>query len=100
MLSGTTALFAIAAMALITYATRAGGIWLMSRTTPSPALRAWLDHVPGAVLVSIVAPLALWGGPVTIAGAAVTILVMLRTRQFILAAAAGVLVVCALRWFM
>ena len=50
------ALLAIAGMALVTYTTRAGGFWLLGRFTPSPRLEAWLGYLPGAVLVSVAAP--------------------------------------------
>jgi uncharacterized membrane protein len=99
-MSDLTSFAVIAGMAAVTYATRAGGLWLMHRTTPSAPLRAWLGHLPGTILISIIAPLALFGGIVTMIGAAVTMLVMLRTRQYIVAAAAGVLVVWALRTWM
>jgi len=49
-------LLTILLMALATYATRAGGLWLASRLTLSGRVEAWLDHIPGAILVSIVAP--------------------------------------------
>ena len=46
----------ILGMALVTYATRAGGFWLMGLVTPSPRIEAWLKQIPGAVLVAIIAP--------------------------------------------
>lgn len=100
MTSTLVSLLTILGMAIVTYATRAGGIWLLRRTTPSPAIRAWLEHIPGAILISIIAPLALFGGITTIVGAGVTVFVMLRSHQFVLAAGAGVLVVWALRAWM
>jgi len=46
----------ILGMALITYATRAGGLWLMGRVQPTPRLERWLRSLPGAILVALVAP--------------------------------------------
>ena len=47
-------LFTILLMALATYATRAGGLWLASRFDLSERAGAWLDQIPGAILVSLV----------------------------------------------
>jgi uncharacterized membrane protein len=47
---------AILGMALVTYLTRAGGIWLMERFAPSKKAEAALRAIPGAVLISIVVP--------------------------------------------
>ncbi len=55
----TPALITILGMALVTYATRAGGFWLMGLVTPSPRIEAWLRQIPGAVLVAIIAPTVL-----------------------------------------
>ena len=91
------ALAAILGMALVTYATRAGGRWLMGRVKPTPRVEAGLRHLPGAVLISIVAPAALSAGPTGLAALAATVLVARRTGSLLLALAAGVGVVWALR---
>lgn len=57
-------------MALVTYATRAGGHWLMSRIPHSPAVERWLQYLPGAVLVAIIAPTLFSTGPAEILAAA------------------------------
>jgi uncharacterized membrane protein len=93
----TLSLLTIFGMALATYATRAGGLWLMHRTTPSPIVRAWLEYIPGTVLVAIIAPLILQGGVASFVGTTVVVLVMLRTGHFLLAAGAGVVAVWLLR---
>jgi uncharacterized membrane protein len=80
----------ILAMGLVTYATRAGGLWLMGRITPSPRLEAWLHNIPGAVLVSIVTPLALSNGPADALAAGVTGLVAARTYNLLLAIGIGI----------
>src|SRR3712207_9428374 len=62
------ALLAITLMAIATYATRSGGLWLASRLALSERTEAWLGYIPGAILVSLVAPTALTGGlPETLA---------------------------------
>jgi uncharacterized membrane protein len=87
----------ILAMALVTYATRAGGLWLMGRVTPSPRVEAWLRNIPGAVLVSIVTPLALTNGPADALAAATTGVVAARTHNLLLAIAIGVAAAWVLR---
>ena len=93
----TSALIAIVGMALVTYLTRASGLWLMGRITLTPRLEAGLSAVPGAVLISILAPAALAAGPAEICASLATVLLMLRTRNLLIAIIAGVVVVWALR---
>ena len=45
-------LAAIAAMAVATYAMRAGGFWLMQHVPPSARLRQMLNALPGSVIVA------------------------------------------------
>ena len=83
------ALLAILGMALATYATRAGGLWLMARLPPSPAVARWLHQVPGATLAAIVAPAALAEGAPGVAAAAVALAVATRTGKLPPAMALG-----------
>jgi Branched-chain amino acid transport protein (AzlD) len=57
------ALAAILAMAAATYATRAGGLWLAGRLRLSDRAAAWMQSLPGALLVAIVAPTVVAAGP-------------------------------------
>ena len=50
-------LAAILAMALATYAMRAGGFWLMGHVPPSPRLRRMLEALPGSVVAATVLPI-------------------------------------------
>jgi uncharacterized membrane protein len=84
-------------MALATYATRAGGFWLMSRVRVTPRLERALRHIPGAVLVSIVAPMLFEGGPAEIAAAGLTVVVGAASKNVLLAMVAGVMAVVAAR---
>lgn len=88
---------AILGMAVVTYATRVGGLWLMTRLPPAPLVEAWLRHVPGAVLAAIVAPAALAAGAAGVAATLGAILVMRRTGSLPAAMAAGVGLVWLLR---
>jgi uncharacterized membrane protein len=93
-----TALAVIVGMAIITYATRAGGLWLMSRVRPSRRVEAWLRNIPGAVIISIIAPAALTGGPaVALAVVATAAVAVLRPGSFLLPIVVGVLAVWLLR---
>ena len=93
----TGTLFAIVLMALATYATRAGGLWLASRFDLSERAGAWLDQIPGAILISLVAPTILMGGPVEMLAAIVVVIVSLRTGSLPAAMVIGVGTVLALR---
>jgi branched chain amino acid efflux pump len=90
-------LFTIVLMAVATYATRAGGLWLASRFDLSERAGAWLDQIPGAILVSLVAPAVLTGGLVEGLAALVVVIVSLRTGSLPAAMVIGVGTVLALR---
>lgn len=91
------ALLAIFGMALVTYATRFTGVWLMGRVPSMHRLDTWLSYIPGAVLTAIVAPGILSGGVPDLVAAAGTVLVMIRTRSMLAAMATGVVLVWLLR---
>jgi uncharacterized membrane protein len=90
-------LLTIVLMALVTYATRAGGLWLASRLALSERAEAWLDYIPGAILVSIVAPVVLAGGIAEALAALAVILVASRTGSLPIAMVTGVLAILLLR---
>lgn len=90
-------LLTIVLMALVTYSTRAGGLWLASRFDLSERAGAWLDQIPGAILVSLVAPNVLMGGPAELLAALAVVIVALRTGSLPAAMVTGVGTVLALR---
>jgi uncharacterized membrane protein len=90
-------MFAIILMALATYATRAGGLWLASRFDLSERAGAWLDQIPGAILVSLVAPTVLTGGIAEALAALAVVIVALRTGSLPAAMLTGVGSVVVLR---
>jgi uncharacterized membrane protein len=92
-----SSLYAILLMALVTYVTRAGGLWLASRLDLSERAGAWLDAIPGAILISIVAPTVLTGGFAEALAAIVVVLVALRTGSLPAAMIVGVGAVLVLR---
>jgi uncharacterized membrane protein len=84
-------------MALVTYLTRIGGLWLMSHVAISGRLKAWLEYLPGTILIAIVAPAVLGAGLAEVGAALATLLVAVRTRNVLLSMLIGVGVVLALR---
>lgn len=85
-----TALLAIVLMAIVTYATRAGGYWLMGRITLSPRVAVMLAYLPGAVLTSLVVPAVLEEGLAGVIALAATALAMQWRGNLLLAMLAGV----------
>jgi uncharacterized membrane protein len=94
---GAETVATILGMALVTYATRAGGFWLMGRVTPSPRLEAWLRHLPGALLAALVAPAIVAAGPAGWLAALAAGLIAARTGNVLLALGIGVAAIWALR---
>src|SRR5215467_16253789 len=94
------ALLTILGMALVTYATRAGGFWLMGLVTPSPRIEAWLKQIPGAVLVAIIAPTVLASSLAETLAALATVLVAIRTNNVLISMLIGVATVAFLRLLM
>ncbi len=94
----TEAVITILGMALATYATRTGGLWLVSRFSLSKRAERWLTQLPGAVLISIVAPEVLKSGLQGMLAGLITVLVAWRSGSLLLAMLAGVLAIMGLRW--
>lgn len=93
----STTLLVILGMAVVTYATRIAGLWLMNRVTLSPGIRSWLNQIPGAVLISIVAPTVFTQSLAEAGAALATVLVAIRTSNLILAMLTGIGTVWLLR---
>ena len=89
----------ILAMAAVTFVTKVGGLWLLSRFEVSERLEAGISVLPGAIVIAILSPELAEGGPAEWAAAAVTLLVMRRTGSILLALIAGVVGVVAFRAF-
>jgi len=87
-----TSFAAIAAMGAVTYGTRAGGFWLAQRLAPGPFVRAWLEHLPGAVFAALVGPMVIGAGPAGWLAAGLGFLAMRRSGHFLVAIVVGVLV--------
>jgi uncharacterized membrane protein len=72
-------------------------MWLIGKVRQTPRVEAWLRHIPGAVLVSLVVPMIAEGGPADAAAVTATALVALGTRNFLLSIIIGVLAAWILR---
>jgi uncharacterized membrane protein len=93
----TVNLWIILAGAVLTYATRAAGIWCCRASRRiHPRVQAGLDAVPAAVLTTLVAPAAFSGGLPELAALLVAGLVALRGGMISLFLA-GAVVLIALR---
>ncbi len=97
--SGYTPLAVIGAMALATLLTRWSGFWIMDHVPLTPRLRAGLQALPGAIMISTIVPLMIRGGPAAIAGVVVAVALMAVTRKDMLALASGLGVIAGLRAF-
>lgn len=93
----TPALAAIIGMGIATYATRAGGFWLMSHVTLSRRLERFLQQSAGGVLIAIVVAAAMKGDAAMWAGLAVIVVAMVALRRAMLAISVGTAVAIAMR---
>jgi len=96
-MNDATPMLVICAMGAVTYLTRAAGLFIANRVRITPRAEAFLSAIPGAVLVSIVAPAACTQGPAEAAAALGTLAVAARSKSLPLAMAVGIALVWALR---
>ncbi|SDQ28618.1 AzlD family protein [Natronobacterium texcoconense] len=87
----------VLAMAAVTVLAKVGGIWLVRRIEVSDRLEAGLSVLPGAIVIAVLGPELVAGGPAEWAAAGVVLLVMWRTASILLALCGGVLAVVAFR---
>lgn len=87
----------ILGMAGVTYATKASGLWLVGRVDRSERMEAGIDVLPGAVVVSFVAPALANGGVPEWVAAAATLVTARKTGNLLASLAVGVGVVLAVR---
>ncbi|MBE2258277.1 MAG: AzlD domain-containing protein [Candidatus Accumulibacter sp.] len=88
---------AIIGMALATWLTRVGGLFLMKGVTVKGRLKAALDALPPAVLMAVIAPTVLATGTAETLAAAITAMAALLRLPMIAVVAIGVAAVVALR---
>jgi len=90
-------LLAVGLSALVTYSLRLGGLLLASRFPRAGRFRRGMDALPGALLFSLVLPSIVTEGICGVVAAGLTTLVVLRTRNPLLAMLVGMLVIYAAR---
>ena len=90
-------LLAIIAASVITYSFRLGGLLLAERLPRSGPLRAFLDALPGTILVALVVPSALNSGWQGLIGVAACLTVYFKTKNLLLTMFSGVLTVYLIR---
>ncbi|MBZ0332263.1 AzlD domain-containing protein [Halomonas sp. ANAO-440] len=92
------AIAAIVIMALVTYLTRAGGVFIMSRVPIGPKVERFINAMAGSVLVAVITPMAVhgdWGARLALVA---TLAVMLLLQKPLPAITAGI--VTAALWRM
>ncbi|AXG08659.1 AzlD family protein [Haloplanus rubicundus] len=80
----------VLAMAAVTYLTKAGGLWALGHVDLPDDAETALDALPGAVVVSILAPAVATAGPPTWVAAGVVVVAVRRTGNVLVALLLGV----------
>lgn len=98
--TGGGVLVIVLVMALVTLATRWGGIFVMSFVPIGPRVRQFIAAMSGSVLVAVLAPLALHGDNGARLALLTTAMTMLVLKKPLVAIAAGILAAALFRyWF-
>lgn len=84
-------------MVLVTYFTRASGVVFMSRLRIRPWIERALAALPGSIVVATILPIAAQSGPAAFVGIAAAVAAMVATRLEVVAIAAGLGCVAAIR---
>ena len=84
-------LLAIVIMALTTYLTRAGGVFVMSRVPIGPRVERFINAMASSVLVAVITPMAVNGDGGARMALIATAAVMLALRKPLPAITAGIL---------
>lgn len=97
--TGWGTLLIVAVMALVTLATRWGGVFVISYVPIGPRVRRFITAMSGSVLVAVLAPMAAQGDLGARAALATTALVMLVLKKPLPAIAAGIVAAALFRQF-
>ncbi|KIP99697.1 MULTISPECIES: AzlD domain-containing protein [Pseudomonas] len=95
--TGSGAMIVVIVMAVVTLATRWGGIFVMSFVPINLRTQQFISAMSGSVLVALLAPLALEGDNGARLALASTAVVMLLVKKPLPAIAAGILVAALVR---
>ena len=80
----------IVLMAIPVWLIRLGGFWLAGHFKLSKGMMAWLECLPGCILMAIVAPLMLQADWVEWVAAACVIIMMFKTDKLLYAMVVGI----------
>lgn len=92
-----TVVAVILAMAVVTYLTKASGLWAIGRMDLSERMEAGIHVLPGAVVVAFVAPTLANGGVAEWVAAGATVVAARKTGNLLVALVVGVVVIVAVR---
>ena len=98
-ISGPGTLYIILIMAVVTLATRWGGVFVMSFVPISYRVQQFISAMSGSVLIAVLVPLAVTGDNGARLALLTTALVMLTLRKSLPAIAAGILMAALFRQF-
>lgn len=91
MVDATAAVSAVLLLAVVTVATRVGGVWIMSYVEITQRIEDFLKYMSVSVLISIVVPTTWGGAPRIWLAVGMAALVMVATRSALGAMLAGTL---------
>lgn len=92
-------LIAIAGIAIATAVTKLSGYWLVQRMELSSRVESGMSVLPGAILISLIAPRLMDAGVAEWSSAAVVLVIAVRTGNVLLAILGGVGTVLFMRAF-
>ena len=95
--SGFGTLYIILVMAIVTLATRWGGVFVMSFVPINYRVQQFISAMSGSVLVAVLTPMALTGDNGARLALLTTAIVMLTLRKSLPAIAAGILMAALFR---
>ncbi len=93
-----SATIALAVIALVTYFTRIGGLVIMSRMSITKRVNRSLEALAGSVLVAIVVPATVEGDLAAKAAVVAAIVIMLLTRNAVMAMGTGLVAAIIIRF--
>lgn len=97
--TGSDAWLLVLVMAIVTLATRWGGVYVMPFVPIGYRVRQFISAMSGSVLVALLAPMALEGDTAARLALLTTGLIMLLVKRPLPAIAAGILVAALFRQF-
>lgn len=97
--NATGILIVVALMTVVTWATRWGGVYVMSFVPISKGVKRFIQAMSGSVLVSILTPMAITGDSAQRVALLTTAAIMLWLKKPLPAIAAGVLAAAGMRLY-